>query len=97
MKKIIFTLLVVVLVTMASPAKASAAWWNPISWFKKTAVVTQTKPTNNTIELTGKESVVTVKIGDVIKVFGASASVTKVLEDSRCGQLAMDSSVKILI
>lgn len=87
MKKISFTLLFVLLFAVISPAQAHAAWWNPISWFKKSApdsVVLPAKP--ETRKITGNEKEITVKLGDVLEAYGIKATIAEVVEDSRCAK-----------
>jgi hypothetical protein len=71
--------------------KPSAAVTVPVtSTSVPTAPVVSEKPAlgvaPSVIELTGKETSVTLKIGDTIKSRGMRAMVTEVLEDSRCPQ-----------
>jgi|GEM_PF-5933875 len=37
MKKLIYSVTIITVLAMVSPAVASAAWWNPFSWFRKAA------------------------------------------------------------
>lgn len=84
MKKYFMVLLLVIFIT---PSIVFASWWNPISWFVKSTPIY----TNDVIitnpkvkELTGKETSLTVKLDDVLEVFGVKIIIAELIEDSRC-------------
>jgi hypothetical protein len=91
MKKITLIALLTFIMLGAVPAHAHAAWWNPISWFKKpvplSIVVTKkVDQKSETQKITGAEKIITAKIGDVLEMNGIKATVAEVTEDSRCSK-----------
>lgn len=70
-----------------APSIVFASWWNPFSWFVKPAQIytNDVVPTNPKIkELTGKETSLTVKLGDILEVSGVKITIAELVEDSRC-------------
>ncbi len=85
MKKITLVTLFVLMMVGVVPAHAHAAWWNPLSWFKKTPSTSISVPAKSeTRKITGSEKQLTVKLGDVLEAYGVKATVAEVAEDSRC-------------
>lgn len=79
--------IVSLLIMFITPSIVFASWWNPISWFVKPAPIY----TNDIVflnpkikELTGKETSLTVKLGDVLEVSGVKITIAELVEDNRC-------------
>ncbi len=87
MKKILITFLVVLSVATILPLAVEASWWNPISWFTKSAPASISgvvAPNTNIKKLIGNETSLSVKLGDIYEVSGIKISIAELVEDSRC-------------
>ena len=99
MKKTITIVFMLVLMFTISPKVVQASWWNPISWFQRSArvstpvsvpVSTSSSPVSPEVksnpEAKKDKNNITVKLGQVVELFGVKAKIIDVVEDSRCAK-----------